>query len=337
MLRAARALGADPRTARQSDLKPLFVFVAVCLFGLVADPPVLATEQVIAVIVGAPGAAEYEEQFHAWADRWRQAAEASGGQYIEFGREPSETSDREAIQSLVAQVPASRQPLWLVLIGHGTHYRDVTKFNLRGPDLSATQLNEWLLAAQRPVVVINSASSSGPFVNKLSAANRVVITATKSGAEQNFARFGDFISRAITDPTADLDHDDRVSLPEAYLSASVQTAKFYEADDRLATEHPLLDDNGDGLGTPATFYRGIRAVRSAKEGAQVDGSLAARIGLKPSAGQDKFTDEQHAELAAIEQQIESLRSTKAQTEEDAYYGKLETLMVQLARLYESVE
>jgi hypothetical protein len=33
-------------------------------------------------------------------------------------------------------------------------------------------------------------------------------------------------------------------------------AEFYEADGRLATEHALLDDNGDSLGTPADFFRG---------------------------------------------------------------------------------
>ena len=44
---------------------------------------------------------------------------------------------------------------------------------------------------------------------------------------------------------ADLDKDDQVSLLEAFLTASVRTAEFYEETSRLATEHALIDDNGD--------------------------------------------------------------------------------------------
>ena len=294
-------------------------------------------EQTVAVIIGAPGSEEFGPQFHAWADRWREAVEESGNRYIEFGREPSDAVDRESIKTFVTRAKSSPHPLWLVLIGHGTHYRETSKFNLRGPDISAADLKQWLDAARCPIVVVNCASSSGPFVNTLSGENRVVITATKSGAELNFARFGDYLSAAINDPVADLDHDDRVSLLEAYLRAAAETARFYEQEGRLATEHALLDDNGDGLGTPATFYRGIRAVRSAKDGASLDGPLAARMGLKPSAGQSDFSPAQQLKLAQIEQQIASLRGRKALLSEEDYYNQLEVLMVRLARLYDKTE
>ncbi|MFO0952797.1 MAG: hypothetical protein U0835_16935 [Isosphaeraceae bacterium] len=39
-------------------------------------------------------------------------------------------------------------------------------------------------------MVIDGTSANGPFLNKLSGADRVVITATKSGNEMNFARLG---------------------------------------------------------------------------------------------------------------------------------------------------
>ena len=48
-------------------------------------------------------------------------------------------------------------------------------------------------AVKRPLAVINCASASAPFINRLAGENRVVITATKSGDEQNFARFGQYI------------------------------------------------------------------------------------------------------------------------------------------------
>ena len=57
-----------------------------------------------------------------------------------------------------------------------------------------------------------------------------------------------FISAAIADPEADLDKDGQTSLLEAHLTAAKRTADFYQLEQRMATEHPLLDDNGNVVG-----------------------------------------------------------------------------------------
>ena len=98
-----------------------------------------------------------------------------------------------------------------MLIGHGTFNGKEAKFNLRGPDLSATNLAEWLAPVERPVAVIDTSSASGPILNELSKPGRVIITATRSGYEQNYTRFGQFFSKAISDSKADLDKDGQVS------------------------------------------------------------------------------------------------------------------------------
>src|SRR5687768_17002490 len=108
------------------------------------------------------------------------------------------------------------------------------------------------------MVIVNCASGSGPFMNALSAPQRVVITATKSGQEQNFARFGDYFSSSISAPEADLDKDGQTSVLEVFLSAGHRVTEFYEQESRLATEHSLLDDTGDALGTPADWFQGVR-------------------------------------------------------------------------------
>jgi hypothetical protein len=287
------------------------------------------------VVVGAGGTPEYEEQFHTWADRWRTAAEAGGVAYYEIGRGPEgDVSDRQQLEELLrTQWQPGEAPLWLVLIGHGTFNRDAAKFNLRGADFAATELAAWLPPLERPLIVINCASASGPFINSLSGAGRAIITATKSGAEQNYARFGDYMSTAIVDPAADLDHDHQVSLLEAYLSASAGVARFYAEDSRLATEHPLLDDNGDSLGAPATFFQGVRAVQAAKEGAEIDGRFAHRFQFGQSSQADALSAEQLARRDQLEQEIEQLRLAKSTMTEDDYYQALEALLVQLARLY----
>jgi hypothetical protein len=311
----------------------LFVCAASVAAAADAQPPT------VAVVVGAAGLPEYGEQFGVWEDRWEEAAGRGGASYFQIGgEEGAGATDRERLeQFLTFHTSAADTPLWLILIGHGTFYRETANFNLRGPDVSSKDLATWLKAVKRPVVVINCASSSGPFIRDLAAPGRVVVAATQSGAEQNYARFGEYISRAIDDPGADLDHDKQVSLLEAFLSASGQVAQFYEDEARLATEHALLEDNGDGLGTSATFFRGVRAVRAAQSGAPLDGRLAARVVLVPSDTDRGFTADQLRERADLEQEIDRLRDSKATMQEDEYFTQLESVMVRLARLYEVVD
>ena len=110
----------------------------------------------------------------------------------------------------------------------------------------------------------------------------MVITATKSGYETNFARFGQYLAEAIADPHADLDKDGQVSLLEAFLTASSRVDEYYRTHSQLATEHALLDDNGDKLGTPPNWFHGVRATQRAKDGAALDGTRAHQLHLIPS-------------------------------------------------------
>lgn len=223
----------------------------------------------------------------------------------------------------------------MILIGHGTFDGKVARFNLRGPDVAAGELSEWLKPIGRPIAVINCASSSGPFLNELSGPNRVVVTATRSGNEYNFARFGDFLSAAINDPQADLDKDEQTSLLEAFLLASSRVQEFYAGEGRLMTEHALLDDNGDKLGTPADWFQGVRAVKSAKSGAAVDGLRAARRHLVRSAREEQLPAEARERRDQLEQELADLRVRKPQLSEDEYLSLIEPLLVELAKLYES--
>jgi len=222
-----------------------------------------------------------------------------------------------------------------VLIGHGSFDGKEARFNLRGPDVSATDLALWLQPFRRPLVVIDTSSSSAPFLNKLSASNRVIITATRSGNEQNLTRFGQYMAEAITDPTSDLDKDGAVSLLEAFLAASRQTAAFYKTEGRLASEHALIDDNGDGLGTPADWFVGLRAVKKPKEAAAIDGLFAQQLHLVRSDSEQSFTAEQMARRDALERAVLLYREKKSQLPEDEYYRELEKLLIEVARFYGS--
>jgi hypothetical protein len=303
-----------------------------------------AERPTVLIVVGAAGTPEYASQFRGWADQWQAAARKAAAETIVIGLDGGGANDRDRLRAALAEkvsptaaasapAPSGREPLWLVLIGHGTFDGRESKFNMRGPDISDAELAEWLGPIKRPIVVLACASASGPFLNRLSGADRVVITATKSGNELNFSRFGQYLAEAIADPRADLDKDGQVSLLEAYLTAGSRVGEYYRTRAQLATEHALLDDNGDKLGTPADWFRGIRATRRAKDGAALDGVRSHQLHLVPSDRERGIPAASRRRRDQIELALAALRDGKDKLPGDEYYRRLEGLMVELARIY----
>jgi len=304
--------------------------------ALVTSATTLAETPTLLVIQGAPGQDEYGEMFTQWRQRFEAAGKQGGATVHAIAAESDD--DKATLQKLIADQPKeSPAPLWLVFIGHGTFDGNTAKFNLRGPDVSAEELSEWLAPFNRPIVAINCASSSAPFLAKLGGPDRVVVTATKSGYEMNFARFGEYLSRTVASPEADLDKDGQTSLLEAFLLASRHTQEFYDADARLATEQALLDDNADGLGTPAAFFRGVRAVKKAREDAIADGLRAHQLHLVPSPRERNMPAALREQRNALELKLEQLRDRKGDMAEDVYFVELEKLAVELAKLHEDID
>ncbi len=289
----------------------------------------------VIVVVGAPGSDEYATKFNEWAGQWQKASQTAGARWLPVGvGKNASTNEAQELKQILDKESKSAGDLWLVLLGHGTFDGKEAKFNLRGPDVSATELAKWLEPFQRPTAVIAAFAASAPFLPKLSAKSRVVITSTRSGHEENLSRFGEYLSGAVADPEADLDKDGQTSLLEAYLMASRRTSEFYETEGRLAIEHPLLDDNGDSLGTPPNWFRGVRAVKKAKEGAPLDGLRAHQFHLVRTDSERKLPVELRVKRDDLELAIAQLRESKASLKEDEYYEKLEKMAVEIAQLYE---
>lgn len=321
-----------------------------------------STEQAtVIVVVGAAGTPEFGEDFARWGAAWKSAAARAGAKVHWIGpgvpqglpelkAEPekagpeaasadgSEPADRQQLATrLAGMANEGRGAVWLVLLGHGTFDGRHAKFNLRGPDVSAAELKDWLAPLARPLVVVNCASASAPFLEALAGPGRVIVTATKSGYEQNYARFGHYLAEAIGDLANDLDKDRQVSILEAFLAASKRTQRFYDDQGRLATEHALLDDNGDRKGVPADWFVGTRAVKSAKDNAAVDGELAGRLALVPSPLERALSADAKRRRDQLEAEILALRRRKPELNEDDYYRELETVLVSLAKLYREVD
>jgi len=328
----------------------------------------------ILLVVGTGGEAEYERFFGQVAALWKDAARAGGATFRSIGWEPGEVetapsgepdpsdppqtptavdpspvdsspsdtspsdtspSDREQLEAALRSIEAPE--FWLVLVGHGTYDGREVKFNLRGPDLTDVELAEWLEGYEGSLSVINAASASGSFIRNLSAPGRVVVTATKHEAEVSFTRFGRYFAEAIGGlPEADLDNDEQVSLLEAFLHASRESARFYESEGRLATEHALLDDNGDGMGSRAEWFEGTTATREVASEAGIDGDLARQRVLVGNAFERRLDPEQRARRDALEQEVRQLRRRRDEMPEEEYYPEMEALLLELSRLYHEV-
>jgi hypothetical protein len=288
----------------------------------------------VLIVVGAPGEEEFGASFAEQAQLWAEACEKARARRVTIGLDaPGEGDDLTRLRTALEAEPKEGADAWLVLIGHGTFDGKEARFGLRGPDLSATDLAAWLRPFRRPLAILNTASASAPFLSRLSGSNRVVVMATRSGYEQNFTRLGIHLAAAIHDPAADLDQDGQTSLLEAFLSASFQVAEFYKGERRLATEHALIDDNGDGLGTPADWFRGLRAVKRPKDAADLDGLRAHQVHLVRSAADHALSTEQRARRDTLEWEIAALREEKANLPETEYYRRLGVLARELALLY----
>ena len=299
----------------------------------------------ICLVVGAAGEPEYGEEFRKWASRVRSIMSGAAwlvldgvgdGDSIQaksgiVAGDAGEQSHRERILRWIGETPEQPGENWLIFLGHGTHEGKVTQLNLLGPDLSSADLAAALRGKPGRWVFVFCNSSSAPFMASIAGPNRVIVTATKSGAEQNFSRFGDYFTQALTDPMSDLDHDHELSILEVFLTASNGVLKYYEDRGLLATEQALLEDTGDGRGTPAVFYRGLRAVKGPVDKASLDGNLAKRVTIDGES-MVRLSEDSMAKRETLEEELERLRSQKGDMDLDQYYRELERVFVQLARI-----
>lgn len=239
---------------------------------------------------------------------------------------PARRATAAEVRKAFEDVKSAAKPdsfVLVVLIGHGSFDNQQAKLSLIGPDLTAINYADLVSALPtRRVVFVNCASSSGEFVKPLSAEGRIVVTATRSGAEQNLTVFADHFIPGLTESGADADKNGRVSVLEAFTYATKVTADWYKQRNRLATEHALIDDNGDGKGH--------------EEATSGDGVLAKTTYLDSKPLLEAGTDPEMARLLTrrqqLEEAIEKLKARKAAMQVEAYEAELERLLLDLAKV-----
>lgn len=245
---------------------------------------------------------------------------------------------RAAFSGLSKQLKGEDQ-LFIFMVGHGTFDGTWGKFNIEGPDLRDFDYAEMIASLPtKKIIMVNASSSSGPFIDKLSASERVIVTATKNGLEYHETTFADFFLDALSSGAADIDKNKRISILEAFNFARTTQDNRYEQERRLRAEHPLLDDNGDGVGSELLENTG--------EG---DGLLASRIYIDPvpdelretmrrvERGEASETDKLLLEKTRLLEAIETLKAKKDRMTEQAYTAELQRLFVQLAKINNQIK
>lgn len=291
------------------------------------------------IIGGASGEETYAKQFDQWISDLNNALTTNFGfpaqQVKILSEKPVEPAAARAtadeVKRTFATLKSSMQPenvLFVFLIGHGTFDGKEAKFNLVGPDLSAVDYNNLLSSLPtRRIVIFNMASASGEFIKKLSAKGRIVVTATRNGQEQNATRFAGFFIAALKASDADTDQDGHISVLEAFAYASRLTADFYARAGRLATEHALLDDNGDGVG---------REKAEAGEGLLARATYLDSLNMEQAAA-NAATAKLLRERTRLEGEIEQLIGRKGSLPDAEYEASLERLFIELAKVNRSIK
>ena len=318
----------------QKQLTGLAVRFLALLAVVALAAPALAGERYALIITGASGGETYQRKY----DTWRAAFLATLRERFAYQPERllvlAETESdgvQKATRANVHRVLGDLRrrltkddQLLVMLIGHGTSLDgEDAKFNLVGPDMSASEWADLLRPIPGRLVFVNTTGASFPFLHKIAGRNRVVLTATDSAAQQFETVFPEYFVRAFGDAAADLDKNGRVSIWEAFTYASAAVRQWFEQKGQLPTERPLLDDTGAGIGREAG-------------NPGTDGAVAGVTFLAPEPATalpgDTALGALQKRLAELQTALEELKAKKATMPPDQYDAELEKLVLEIARV-----
>lgn len=282
-------------------------------------------------ISGLGGEPDYDQRFKMWANDIDSTLKKAGAaNNVVTLVNPT----RDQVRARLADLARTVKPddaLVLMLIGHGSYDGVDYKFNLTGPDLTGGELASMMdkLPATRQCVV-DMTSASGGAIQALRRANRVVITATKSGTEKNATVFARYWADALRDPAADTDKNDSISALEAYHYAERKVTDYFEQQKHLATEHALLEDTGKGEGERNPSPEN-------GEGKLAGAFTVVRLGANAAAAADPAKRALLDKRESLEEAIEKLKYDKAAMPADMYKKQLTELLLELAKTQEALD
>jgi hypothetical protein len=280
-------------------------------------------------VAGLGGEPDYEVRFAGLATDVEKALAGQATVRTLAGAQATKANIQQALAAMAKQAKGD-DALVLMLIGHGTYDGAAYKFNIPGSDVTAEELAAWLEPVEARQLVVNTTSASGGGLQALQRAGRTVITATKSGTEKNATVFARFFAEALRDNAADTDKNESVTALEGFRYAVQKTERYYTSAQRIATEHALLEDTGAGEGVRAPGPENGRGVAAAR-------LALVRFGASQAAARSPEKMKLLARKEEIESQIDQLKYDKAALPVEEYRRRLQTLLIELARVQLSLD
>jgi hypothetical protein len=324
-----------------SRFRVFVAFLIVC-----AAVPAFAADRYALVVSGALGTPEDGPKFNAWRSAFvslvRDTYDYPADRVIVLADQEGNGAARATRENVRAALADLRRRarkddvVVVLLIGHGTGVDpEDAKFKLVGPDLSAREWAALVKPIAARVVFINTTAGSFPFLQAIAGPERIVLTATDSPAQQFDTVFPELFVNAFEDAGADADKNGRVSLWEAFTFAGAGVRGWFEQRGRLATERPVLDDTGDGVGRESEEKPATPGGQPSRP-SSVDGTLARVTYIQPEAPVAQTGDAELTQLltrrAQVESELELLRARKDAMTAEEYEAALEKALLELARI-----
>lgn len=311
---------------RSLVLRPSLVLGSILTVFVAIAPAVSAQDTHLLVVAGVGGDEDHVKQFNKYALAVVDAAKKHGvldANIAYLGENPDQSggrmnarATRENVTKAFADLTARAKAIddvFIMLIGHGSFDGRQGAFNLPGPDLTAADYATLLARfPTQKIVFVNTASSSGAFLQALAGPARTIVAATKTGGERNETRFPEYFVEALDNQAADRDRNGRVSVLEAFDYAAAKVKAAYEQGGHILTEHATLEDGNQGTFAATQFLAPERSRTAAAQAADP----ALRVLLE--------------QRDVLERQVAELRLRKDSLEAARYEQELEKLLTELA-------
>ena len=282
-------------------------------------------------VAGLGGEPDYEQRFTAAAQDLDKIFKSGGNTarvYTLTGAQATAPQLRETLAT-VAREATPEDDFVFVLIGHGSFDGIEYKFNLVGPDVTASEIAGMCdrIPAKRQLIV-DTTSASGGAIEVLEKPGRAVIAATKSGTEKNATIFARYWVEALRDPDTDTDKSESLNALETFIYAKKKTAAFYDSQKRLATEHAVFEDagHGDAVREPGNG-----------QGALMSSFTVLRIGSSQQAANDPAKKALLEKKEELEQKIDVLKYQKAAMDPEDYKKQLTAALLELSKVQEDLD
>ncbi len=276
-------------------------------------------------VAGLGGEPDLDQRFTDWAKSLDKILHSEAGAKVDtlYGADATKANLETKLRALAQTKPDDE--LVLMLIGHGTFDDREYKLALPGPDISATELSQLLDKIPARQLIVDMTTSSGGAIPLLQKSKRVIIAATKAGTEKSsVAIFPRYWIEALQDPATDADKNDSISALEAFRYAQAKVTKFFETQNRLATEHAVIEDTGkgDGVKDPSTDNG---------EGRVANSFVLVRLGASATLAKDPAKLALLKHMEDLDAQIDELKYEKASKDAAQYRRELQMLMIDRAQ------